>query len=46
MTRKQEIIEAAREYTDGWKEFKGCECLTRWAYITDLLPKGKINYDR
>lgn len=29
-----------KDYADGWKEFKGCECLTRWAYITDLLPKG------
>ena len=29
-----------KDYADGWKEFKGCECLTRWAYLSDLLPKG------
>lgn len=28
------------DYVDGWKEFKGFESLIRWAYISDLLPKG------
>ena len=34
------------DYVDGWSEFIECECMTRWAYIKDLLPKGKINYDK
>lgn len=29
-----------KDYVDGWKEFKGCECITRWAYVADILPKG------
>lgn len=29
-----------KDYVDGWKEFKECECITRWAYISDLLPKA------
>lgn len=29
-----------KDYVDGWKEFKECECITRWAYIKDILPKG------
>lgn len=28
------------DYADGWKEFEAVECLTRWAYVSDLLPKG------
>lgn len=28
------------DYVDGWKEFKGCELLIRWVYISDVLPKG------
>lgn len=27
-------------YKNGWKECVGCECIVRWAYIDDLLPKG------
>lgn len=29
-----------KDYVDGWKEFKEFECVTRWAYIKDLIPKG------
>lgn len=29
-----------KDFVDGWKDFKGFECVTRWAYIKDLLPKG------
>lgn len=35
-----------KDFVDGWEDFKRIECVTRWAYIKDLLPKGKINYDR
>ena len=24
----------------GWEECVMCECIVRWAYIKDLLPKG------
>lgn len=30
-----------KEYNGkGWKECVECECIIRWAYIRDLLPKG------
>ena len=29
-----------KNFVDGWEDFKGFECVTRWAYIKDLLPKG------
>lgn len=30
-----------KEYNGkGWKECVECECIIRWAYISDLLPKG------
>lgn len=29
-----------KDFVDGWEDFKGYECVTRWAYISDLLPKG------
>lgn len=28
-----------KEFVDGWEDFKRIECVTRWAYISDLLPK-------
>ena len=31
---------------DTWNEFTEVEMIIRWAYVSDLLPKGKINYDR
>ena len=29
-----------KNFVDGWEDFKGFECVTRWTYIKDLLPKG------
>lgn len=29
-----------KNIVDGWEDFKGFECVTRWAYVKDLLPKG------
>lgn len=29
-----------KDFVDGWEDFKGFECVTRWAYIKDILPKG------
>lgn len=26
-------------YKNGWEECVVCECIVRWAYISDLLPK-------
>lgn len=30
-----------KNFVDGWEDFKGYECVTRWAYIKDILPKTK-----
>lgn len=32
--------EDINHYKNGWKECTECECIVRWAYIEDLLPKG------
>lgn len=32
--------EDINHYKNGWKECTECECIVRWAYIDDLLPKG------
>ena len=32
--------EDINHYKNGWKECAECECIVRWAYIDDLLPKG------
>ena len=32
--------EDKEHYKNGWKECVECECIVRWAYIDDLLPKG------
>ena len=29
-----------RDYINAWREFKEFEDVVRWAYISDLLPKG------
>lgn len=29
-----------RDYINAWREFKKYEYVVRWAYISDLLPKG------
>ena len=26
------------QIVDGWEDFKGFECVTRWTYIKDILP--------
>ena len=32
--------ETAKQHTSGWEEYAACECVVRWAYVSDLLPKG------
>ena len=32
--------EDKKHYENGWKECAECECIARWAYIKDLLPKN------
>ena len=29
-----------RDYINAWREFKEYEDVARWAYLSDLLPKG------
>lgn len=29
-----------KDYKNGWEECVACDCIVRWAYIDDLLPKG------
>lgn len=29
-----------KDYKNGWEECVVCECIVRWAYIDDILPKG------
>lgn len=35
-----DYVEDISHYQNGWKECAACECIIRWAYISDLLPKG------
>lgn len=35
-----DYVEDISHYQNGWKECAACECILRWAYISDLLPKG------
>ena len=35
LTDRREDIE---HYKNGWEECAACECIIRWAYISDLLP--------
>ena len=35
-----DYVEDISHYQNGWKEYAACECIIRWAYISDLLPKG------
>ena len=35
-----DYVEDISHYQNGWKECAVCECIIRWAYISDLLPKG------
>lgn len=39
MTRKKILIFYPNS---GWKGFVNLECITRWAYIDDLLPPAKV----
>ena len=32
--------ETAKQHASGWEEYAACECVVRWAYVSDLLPKG------
>ena len=47
MTRKEEILKAARDYISGVtmaspSNFIHFAAGARWAYISDLLPKGGL----
>ena len=33
-----DYVEDVSHYQNGWKECAACECIIRWAYISDLLP--------
>ena len=35
-----DYVEDISHYQNGWKECAASECILRWAYISDLLPKG------
>lgn len=35
-----DYVEDISHYQNGWKECAACECIIRWAYISELLPKG------
>lgn len=37
LTNYRETIE---NYKNGWEECAYSECIVRWAYVSDLLPKG------
>ena len=41
-----DYVEDISHYQNGWKECAACECIIRWAYISDLLPKGVRNDNR
>lgn len=32
--------EDTSHYQNGWKECTECECIIRWAHISDMLQKG------
>ena len=32
--------EAAKQHASGWEEYAACECVVRWAYVSDITPKG------
>ena len=32
--------EDMKYHQNGWEECVMCECIVRWAYVKDLLPKG------
>lgn len=32
--------EVAKQHASGWEEYAACECIVRWAYVSDLLTKG------
>lgn len=35
-----DYVEDISHYQNGWKECAASECIIRWAYISDILPKG------
>ena len=35
-----DYVEDISHYQNGWKECAACECIIRWAYVSELLPKG------
>ena len=32
--------EVVKQHSSGWEEYIACECIVRWGYVKDLLPKG------
>ena len=32
--------EVVKQHTSGWEEYAACECIVRWAYVSDITPKG------
>lgn len=32
--------EVVKQHASGWEEYAECECIVRWAYVSDIMPKG------
>ena len=32
--------EVVKHHASGWEEYAACECIVRWAYVSDIMPKG------
>ena len=32
--------EVVKQHASGWEEYAACECIVRWAYVSDITPKG------
>ena len=32
--------EVVKQHSSGWEEYAACECIVRWAYVSDITPKG------
>ena len=32
--------EVVKQHASGWEEYAACECVVRWAYVSDIMPKA------
>ena len=35
-----DLKEVVKQHASGWEEYAECECIVRWAYVSDIMPKG------